>query len=62
MPNYAEILAFLANNPPRGESDRELHASLLELVAQCLRSNQLQMDDEDGEYLEPGDIQWITVN
>jgi hypothetical protein len=30
MPDYGEILAFLAANPPQAEGDRELHASLLE--------------------------------
>jgi hypothetical protein len=38
MPDYGEILAFLADNPPQLAAERELHASLLELLAQCLRS------------------------
>jgi hypothetical protein len=43
MPDYGEILVFLAANPPQFAAERELHASLLELLAKCLRS-----EDEDG--------------
>ena len=39
MPDYGEILSFLAKNPPQLEVERELHASLLELLANCLRGN-----------------------
>jgi len=39
MPDYGEILHFLAKNPPTLEAERELHASLLELLANCLRGN-----------------------
>ncbi|ODA66790.1 hypothetical protein A7A08_02087 [Methyloligella halotolerans] len=45
MPDYGEILAFLAANPPCLEAERELHASLLELLAQCLRSEQAVSDE-----------------
>ena len=38
MPDYGEILSFLAANPPQLAAERELHASLLELIAKCLRS------------------------
>ncbi len=37
MPDYGEILRFLAHNPPQLPVDRQLHASLLELLASCLR-------------------------
>lgn len=37
MPDYGEILQFLAKNPPQLDAERKLHASLLELLAQCLR-------------------------
>lgn len=37
MPDYGKILQFLAQNPPQLDSERRLHASLLELLAQCLR-------------------------
>ena len=60
MPDYGEILAFLAANPPQLAGERELHASLLELLAKCLRSEQVDMDDEDD--LDPGQIRWVNVN
>lgn len=37
MPDYGDILEFLANNPPQIAAERALHASLLELLAKCLR-------------------------
>ena len=40
MPDYADLLDFLAKNPPQMESERQLHASLLELMAQCLRTEE----------------------
>ena len=46
MPNYSEILAFLADNPPELDSERELHASVLELLAGCLRTDHMASDDE----------------
>jgi len=62
MPNYGEILAFLAANPPQLETERELHASLLELLAECLRSDQV-VTDEDGEMdLAATEIRWMSVN
>ena len=36
MPDYEEILVFLASNPPQFAAERELHASLLELLFKCL--------------------------
>jgi hypothetical protein len=61
MPDYGEILAFLAANPPQLAAERELHASLLELLAKCLRSD--QVDTEDGEDdLDPDQIRWVNVN
>lgn len=38
MPDYGEILEFLARTPPQTDAERQMHASLLELVARCLRS------------------------
>jgi hypothetical protein len=38
MPDYADILRFLADNPPGPTAERNLHASLLELIANCLRA------------------------
>lgn len=39
MPDYADILRFLANHPPELAAERQLHASLLELLAGCLRGD-----------------------
>ncbi len=39
MPDYGEILRFLAQTPPQTNAERQMHASLLELVAECLRSD-----------------------
>jgi hypothetical protein len=50
MPDYGEILAFLAANPPELAGERELHASLLELLAKCLRSE--ETDEDAGDLLE----------
>jgi hypothetical protein len=60
MPDYGEILAFLAANPPQAEAERELHASLLELLAKCLRAEQVVTDNDD--VLDPGEIRWVSVN
>lgn len=60
MPDYGEILAFLAANPPQAEAERELHASLLELLAKCLRAEQVVTDCDD--MLDPGEIRWVSVN
>jgi hypothetical protein len=66
MPDYEEILAFLAANPPRLAAERELHASLLELIAKCLRSDDLSDDDDDDddapEELQTPRIRWLDVN
>jgi hypothetical protein len=62
MPDYEEILAFLATNPPRHKTERELHASLLELLAKCLRSEQVVIGDEDEDGLDSGEIRWMSVN
>jgi hypothetical protein len=64
MPDYGEILEFLAANPPRLAGERELHASLLELIAKCLRSE--TMIDE-GDEASPQDVQtrrirWMDVH
>lgn len=60
MPDYGEILAFLAANPPQLDEERELHASLLELLAECLRSDQI-VTGEHGE-VDLDEIQWVSVN
>jgi hypothetical protein len=64
MPDYEELLAFLAANPPRLAAERELHASLFELIAKCLRSDDLSDDDDDDapEELQTPRIRWLDVN
>ncbi len=51
MPDYGDILAFLSKNPPQMDAERDLHASLLELLAYCLRTGdavpQLQLTARD---------------
>ena len=64
MPDYEEILSFLAANPPQLAAERELHAALLERIAKCLRSEPIS--DEDGETLQeclrPRRIRWMDLN
>jgi hypothetical protein len=63
MPDYGEILAFLAANPPQLEAERELHASLLELLAKCLRSEEMsEEEDAAPEGLPARRIRWMDVN
>jgi hypothetical protein len=63
MPDYEEILAFLAANPPQLAAERELHASLLELLAQCLRSERVATGDEAAqEDGEDSRIRWTSLN
>ena len=47
MPDYEEILSFLAANPPEFAAERELHASLLELIAKCLRSELVAAEEDE---------------
>jgi hypothetical protein len=61
MPDYGEILSFLASNPPQLEDERELHASLLELLAKCLRSPDLATEDQFQD-LPAGRFRWMDVN
>ena len=42
MPDYSEILRYLAQNPPELEAERRVHASLLELLGACLRDPSAQ--------------------
>jgi hypothetical protein len=62
MPDYGEILAFLATNPPRHEGERELHASLLELLAKCLRTEQVATGEDGDENFDASEIRWVSVN
>ena len=64
MPDYGEILEFLAANPPRLAAERELHASLLELIAKCLRSETMtdEEDEASPENLQTRRIRWMDVH
>jgi hypothetical protein len=62
MPDYDEILSFLAANPPKLAAERELHASLLELIAKCLRSDTLDEDDEISPEETQTRLRWMDVN
>ncbi len=57
MPDYEEILEFLAANPPQFAAERELHASLLELIAKCLRSEAMTAEEDEAS---PEDSQTRT--
>jgi hypothetical protein len=46
MLDYGEILRYLAKNPPQMDAERQLHASLLELLAKCLRMNERVIEIE----------------
>jgi hypothetical protein len=61
MPDYEEILAFLAANPPKLAAERELHASLLELIVKCLRSGEVD-DDESSSETETSCIRSMDIN
>jgi len=59
MPDYEEILAFLAANPPKLAAERELHASLLELIAKCLRT---EGDEASASESPTRCIRWTDIN
>jgi hypothetical protein len=64
MPDYEEILSFLAANPPELAAERELHASLLELIAKCLRSDSLAAEEDEilPEGLPACRLRWMDLN
>lgn len=68
MPDYSELLDFLAKNPPLLESERQLHASLLELMAQCLRAEEVceQAVHNNEKTLEDiiaeSHVRWVRFN
>jgi hypothetical protein len=64
MPDYGEILEFLAANPPQLAAERELHASLLELIAKCLRSETMTDEEEEAasDHLQTRRIRWMDVH
>jgi hypothetical protein len=64
MADYGEILEFLAANPPQFAAERELHASLLEMVAKCLRSDVMAAEEDEASFddLQTRSIRWIDFN
>ncbi len=62
MPDYEEILTFLATNPPTLAAERELHASLLEMIAKCLRSDAAEEDDSAAEEAQTRCIRLMDIN
>ena len=65
MPDYGEILRFSPRTRRSLAAERELHASLLELLAQCLRSEQVATDEPDDaspENLEAHHFRWVNFN
>lgn len=53
MPDYGDILRFLARNPPQIAAERDLHASLLELLAKCLRDEKRTPKEERSAGMLP---------
>lgn len=49
MPDYRDLLTFLARHPPELDTERELHASLLELLAQDLRAGRSERTRAEAE-------------
>jgi hypothetical protein len=64
MTDYGEILEFLAANPPQFAAERELHASLLEMIARCLRSDAMAAEEEEPSLagLQTCRIRWVDFN
>ncbi len=69
MPDYRELLEFLAKNPPQFDAERALHASLLELLASCLRSETTMLaspgaapggEDDAAPDIEEDHVRWVT--
>jgi hypothetical protein len=62
MADYGEILEFLAANPPQFAGERELHASLLEMIAKCLRSDTMAEEEISLSDLQTRHIRWVDFN
>ena len=64
MADYGEILEFLAANPPQFAAERELHASLLEMIAKSLRSDVMAAEEDEALFdgLETRCIHWTDLN
>lgn len=46
MAEYQDILKFLATNPPRVDAEKQMHASLLEMLARKLRGEEIKLEGE----------------
>jgi hypothetical protein len=46
MAEYQDILKFLATNPPRVDAEKQMHASLLEMLARKLRGEEINLQGE----------------
>ena len=44
MAEYQDILKFLVTNPPRVDAEKQMHASLLEMLARKLRGEQVNLE------------------
>ena len=49
VPDYRDLLMFLARHPPELDTERELHASLLEQLAKELRAGRREPTRTDAE-------------
>ena len=49
VPDYRDLLMFLARHPPELDTERELHASLLEQLAKDLREGRRDRTRTDAE-------------
>ena len=49
VPDYRDLLMFLARHPPELDTERELHASLLEQLAKDLRAGRRERTRTDAE-------------
>jgi hypothetical protein len=46
MTEYQDILRYLVLNPPQREPDKQMHASLLEMLAKSLRGEEIKSEEK----------------
>jgi len=51
MIDYGELLRYLADNPPDTQAERRVHASMLELIATCVRDEQKEASPDQSAAL-----------
>lgn len=56
MPEYQELLRFLASNPPHLEPEKKIHASMLEMLAKKLRGEIVNVDVQTLNKASPSPI------